>query len=193
MIANKFVLKGGGVEVDYTIDADRSSCPCSLRPGLVSLSRSARGDPRPHTNEERKMKQRPIINNVRQLVTALFFVIVGGTAVWARGPSSVVVAGYGPGVAGQVIEGPTTPVCRPNIPCTRPFANATVHVQDSATQNSVGTAVTNARGNFLVSVPQGAYIVRVQTGTLPRCPEVSATVGPTNFTLVHISCDTGIR
>ncbi|HWX32767.1 MAG TPA: hypothetical protein VNZ53_35720, partial [Steroidobacteraceae bacterium] len=80
------------------------------------------------------MKQRPIINNVRQLVTALFFVIVGGTAVWARGPSSVVVAGYGPGVAGQVIEGPTTPVCRPNIPCTRPFANATVHVQDSATQ-----------------------------------------------------------
>ena len=109
------------------------------------------------------MKQRPIIYNV----TALFLVIAGGTAVWARGPTPLVVAGYGPGVAGQVIEGPTTPVCRPNIPCTRPFANATVHVQDSATQNPVGTAVTNARGNFLVSVPQGAYIVRVQTGALP--------------------------
>ena len=140
------------------------------------------------------MKQRPVIYNVGPLFTVLFFfVIVGGTAVWARGPSPVVVVGYGPGVAGQVVEGPTTPVCRPNIPCTKPFANATVHVQDSATQNPVGTAVTNARGNFLVSVPQGAYIVRVQTGTLPRCPEFPATVGATNFTLVHIACDTGIR
>jgi hypothetical protein len=193
MIENEFVLKGGSVEADYTIDADRSSCPCPHRPGLVSLSRSARSDPRSHTNEERKMKRRPIINNVGQLVTAFFFVTVGGTAVWARGASPVVVAGYGPGVAGQVLEGPTTPVCRPNIPCTRPFANATIHVQDSATQNPVGTAVTNTRGNFLVSVPQGTYIVRVQTGPLPRCPEVSAAVGPTNFTLVHISCDTGIR
>src|SRR5690348_7902258 len=133
--------------------------PCLKRPGLVPRSRSAQGDPRPHIKEERTMKQRPIIYNVGQLVTVLFVVIAGGTAVWARGPSPVAVAGYGPGIGGQVIEGPTTPVCRPNIPCTRPFANATVHVQDSATQNPAGTAVTNARGNFLVSVPQGAYIL----------------------------------
>jgi hypothetical protein len=145
-------------------------------------------------------QRRWIAHSIGQLITASCLATIGSATAWAqidrtppRDPPTVIVPGYGPGVAGQIIEGPTTPVCRPNIPCTRPFANATVHVQDSATQNSVGTAVTNARGNFLVSVPQGAYIVRVQTGTLPRCPEVSATVGPTNFTLVHISCDTGIR
>ena len=59
--------------------------------------------------------------------------------------------------------------------------------------STIGTAVTNARGNFLVSVPSGSYIVHVQVVDRPRCPEVQVMVGPSNFTLVHLSCDTGIR
>ena len=136
---------------------------------------------------------RRITPRMGHLVTAIFLVIVGSTAVWARGPTSVLVTDYGPGIAGQIIEGPTTPVCLPSVPCTRPFANATVLVRDSTNHNTIGTAVTNARGNFLVSVPQAAYVVHVQAAELPRCPEVPATVGPSKFTLVRVSCDTGIR
>ena len=58
----------------------------------------------------------------------------------------------------------------------------------------VGTAVTNALGNFIVSVPSGEYLVRVQvTGFFPSCGEAEATVGDRAFTLVQIDCDTGIR
>jgi hypothetical protein len=137
--------------------------------------------------------QRWIVHRIGQVVAILFLETMGSTAVWARGPSTIVVTGYGPGVAGQVIEGPTTPVCRPNVPCTRPFANATVLVRDSTSHNTIGTAVTNRIGNFLVSVPSGAYVVHVQVVDLPRCPEVPVTVGPSNFAVVHVSCDTGIR
>jgi hypothetical protein len=144
--------------------------------------------------------QRRITHRIGQLVTTLCLVTIGSATAWAqadRAPpgtrSTVVVTGYGPGVAGQIIEGPTTPVCRPNIPCTRPFANATVLVLDGTNRNTVGTAVTNARGNFLVSVPPGAYLVHVQVVDFPRCPEVQPTVGSSNFALVHVFCDTGIR
>ena len=66
-------------------------------------------------------------------------------------------------------------------------------IRDSSGHNTIGTAVTNAHGNFLVSVPSGAYLVHVQVVDLPRCPEVPATVGPSKFAMVHVSCDTGIR
>jgi hypothetical protein len=145
-------------------------------------------------------QRRWIAHRIGPLVTASWLAVIGSATAWAqidrappRDPPTVVVPRYGPGVAGQIIEGPTTPVCRPNIPCTKPFANATVLVLDGTSRNSVGTAVTNARGNFIVSVPPGAYLVHVQVADLPRCPEAQATVGPGNFTVVHIDCDTGIR
>ena len=144
--------------------------------------------------------QRRISPRIGQLVTALCLVTIGNASAWAqadqtrpRDLTAVVVTGYGPGVAGQIIEGPTTPVCRPNIPCTKRFANATILVLDGTNRNTVGTAVTNARGNFIVTVPPGAYLVHVQVADFPRCPEVQATVGPSKFALVHVSCDTGIR
>jgi hypothetical protein len=148
-----------------------------------------------------RTNQRRITHRIGQLVTASCLVAIGGAAsAWAQADqaprrqlTAVVVTGYGPGVAGHVIEGPATPACRPNIPCTRPFANATVLVLDGTNRNTVGTAVTNARGNFLVSVPPGTYLVHVQVADLPKCPELQATVGPSKFALVHVSCDTGIR
>lgn len=96
-------------------------------------------------------------------------------------------------IMGNITEGPTTPVCRPNTRCTRPFANATIQVLDDATRNPVGTAVTNRFGNFRVAVPPGAYLVHVQVVDFPRCPEVKAVVRPLRLTRVKIACDTGIR
>jgi hypothetical protein len=97
-------------------------------------------------------------------------------------------------IMGNVTEGPTTPVCRPNVPCTRPFANATIEVLDRATRNPVGTAITNHLGNFRVAVLPGAYLVHVRVvGLFPRCPEAEAVVRRRHLTRVKVACDTGIR
>jgi hypothetical protein len=138
--------------------------------------------------------------SVKQFAAAVLLASVGGTMAWAAvqpapDPSvpALVVPGYGPGIAGHVIESPTAPRCSPGVACTKPFADATVLIINRKTYNTVGTAVTNASGNFIASVPQD-YIVQVETvGTFPRCPTVQATVPLTDFAPVQISCDTGIR
>jgi hypothetical protein len=137
-----------------------------------------------------------------QFAMAAFLASVGSTTAWsvqveqapAHGLPALVVPGSGPGIAGHVIEGPTTPVCRPNIACEGPFAEATVLILDQTNRDTVGEAVTNTSGNFLVTVPPAAYIVHIQTvGFYPRCAEVQATVGQLDFSPVQICCDTGIR
>ena len=105
--------------------------------------------------------QRRIAYRIDQLVTTLCAVTIGIASTSAQANQTSppnVVTGYGPGIAGQIIEGPTTPNRRPEIPCSRPFANATVLVLGDANGSTIGMAVTNERGNFLVSVPSGKYI-----------------------------------
>ena len=56
-------------------------------------------------------------------------------------------------------------------------------------------AVTDADGRFGFELPTGTFMIRViQSGVLPRCPELSVDVGsdPRPRT-VEIDCDTGIR
>jgi hypothetical protein len=106
---------------------------------------------------------------------------------------ALMVPGYGPGIAGHIIEGPTTPRCLPLTACTKPVADATVLIVDRRTRDTVGTAVTNASGNFIVTVPHGIYLVRVESvSTFPRCPQASDG-GPDRFHSVQITCDSGIR
>ncbi|HEY1259897.1 MAG TPA: hypothetical protein VGF34_11655 [Stellaceae bacterium] len=129
-----------------------------------------------------------------------FAAICGSLALAAEGNQAVqrdqpilVVPGYGPGVAGQVSAGPSVPVCRPTMPCTRPFAGATVLLLDRRARTVVGETVTNTSGNFIVATPPGAYIVHVRVVDFPRCQEAPALVGQSDFTLVQIACDNGIR
>jgi hypothetical protein len=100
--------------------------------------------------------------------------------------------GYGPGIAGHIVVGPTVPVCRPEIPCTRPFAGARVEILDNL-RRPIASAISNNRGNFIVSVPSGNYIVHVQVVDFPRCEEAHVAVGKSLFALTAIDCDTGIR
>ena len=102
------------------------------------------------------------------------------------------IPAYGPGVAGHIVIGPINPVCRPNLPCTRPFAGARVEILDSLRQ-PVAIATSNSRGNFIVSVPRGNYIVHVQVVDFPRCDEAHVAVGTSLFVLAAINCDSGIR
>ena len=107
-------------------------------------------------------------------------------------PPVLDVPGYGPGVAGHVSMSPIMPVCQVGVPCSKPFAGATVQILDS-TRDVVGSAVTNTSGAFIVSVPHGQYLIHILTVDFPRCPEVPVIVGTEYFTLANVQCDTGIR
>jgi hypothetical protein len=102
---------------------------------------------------------------------------------------------FGPGVAGNVTMGPITPVCRPHVPCDRPFAEASVQVIGLSRDGKevVGTAVTNTAGNFIVSVPAGTYLVHVETEFFPPCDAVKVAVDLEAFAFVAIDCDSGLR
>jgi hypothetical protein len=145
----------------------------------------------------------PSLCRIKQFAAAALLASLGGATAWAgaqieQAPAqdllTLVVPGYGPGIAGRVVEAPITPVCRPNTACTGPFADATVLILDPKTRFTVGTAVTNASGHFIVTLPPlGSYVVHVKTVDFPRCPEVQAEVEQLDFTLVQISCDTRRR
>jgi hypothetical protein len=148
------------------------------------------------------IKGRRRIFSITQFVTAACLASISSVAASAaqveQAPindlPAVVMPGYGPGIAGHVSEGPITPRCRPNIACRRPLVDATVLIPDRTKRDTIGVAVTNASGNFLVTVPPGGYVVHVEAAhTFPRCLEVQATVGQLDFAPVQISCDTGIR
>jgi len=141
---------------------------------------------------------------IKQFAAAALLASIGSVPAWAAAQvdtnlpigdtPAVVVPGYGPGIAGHVIEAPIARHCIPGIPCSRPVVNATVLIVDRKTRETVGTAVTNASGNFLVTVPHNLYLLQVEAvGTFPRCPLAQATVGLTDFTPVQITCDSGIR
>lgn len=111
-------------------------------------------------------------------------------------PGSVVVPGYGPGVAGHILLSPSLPICpapgQPNSSCVKPYVDAIVQIL-TATGEEIGSARTNALGAFIVSVPSGDYVVHIKTVDFPRCPEEKVIVGPHFFTLVTLTCDTGLR
>ena len=98
-----------------------------------------------------------------------------------------------PGIAGNVSEGPTTPVCMVGVPSSGPFANAVLQILDYTTHALVGKATSNSSGIFIVSVPEGEYLVQVMTDNFPRCPEQIVAVTGQNFAFTQINCDTGIR
>jgi hypothetical protein len=133
-------------------------------------------------------------------MTLCLVVLISG-AMSIAAPVSLVVPGFGPGVAGTVVVGPTAPVCLPEQPCDRPFAGARVMVltvdptAHVPTEIPVGIAVTNAQGNFIVSAPPGDYAVQIDTAPdhLPICTPVAVTVSGRHLTLVEVQCDTGMR
>jgi len=134
-----------------------------------------------------QLSKRYLAHRLGQLITASCFAAISAIATPAA------AASHASGIAGHVVEGPITPVCLPNVPCTRPFANATVLVLDAVSRAAVARAVTDMRGNFRVRVRPGAYLAHVQVIDFPRCPEVPARVRKHRFTFVRIACDTRLR
>ena len=59
-----------------------------------------------------QIHKRWIAHRIGQLVAASCLVAICSATAWAE----VRAPRYGSGIAGHVVEGPTTPVCRPNVP-----------------------------------------------------------------------------
>ena len=96
------------------------------------------------------------------------------------------------------MAGPTCPVERnpPDPACAdKPVATNVTIVRAGDPTKVVVVTQSDAQGMFKVSLPPGNYVV--QSGPygvpLPRCSDVPATVGPSGYTTIAVSCDTGIR
>jgi hypothetical protein len=115
---------------------------------------------------------------------------------WEANPDGLpVVATSGTGIQGTVTLGPTTPVCRVGVPCSRAVA-ATVTVQDAGGQQ-VLQFTTGADGQFQVNLAPGTYTLTpapLQSGSFyPRPLPVKVTVTSGSYAQVNPGYDTGIR
>jgi hypothetical protein len=104
----------------------------------------------------------------------------------------------GSGFHGVATIGPTCPVQRepPDPGCAdRPY-QGTFAATSADGSRVVATFASDAEGRFNVSVPAGAYAIRLadESKPLPRCAsEGTIVVAPGAWTLANVTCDSGIR
>ena len=107
------------------------------------------------------------------------------------------VGAGGSGVSGYVHVGPTCPVQQypPDPNCADlPLVDGTVALSRSDSAIVVAQGRTDRTGHFTITVPAGSYKVTTSVGSpLPRCQETEAAVPVGDFTVIDISCDSGIR
>jgi hypothetical protein len=92
---------------------------------------------------------------------------------------------------GQVLRGPTMPVCRVDTPCVEPAARIRLFFSRSGRTT---TAKTDAKGRYRVSLAAGTYAVRTDQrpfGTVPRPAVVRVRANAVRK--VDFDIDTGIR
>ena len=94
-------------------------------------------------------------------------------------------------VRGTVTAGPACPVQQAGVACPDTPVRGTVVARSS--DKVVARAVTDASGNYVLTVRPGTYTIGVEIeGVLPRCPEQSVTVTDRAMRL-DVSCDSGVR
>lgn len=117
---------------------------------------------------------------------------IGTLAALALGCGSA-GGGTTTGLRGLVKRGPTMPVCRVGVPCDEPARG--VKLKFSRSGKVVGTATTNDRGWYRVTLRAGRYSVstnaKVPPGTGPA-PRV-VTVEKGRMKRRDFFIDTGIR
>jgi len=96
------------------------------------------------------------------------------------------------GLEGTVVRGPIQPVCRVGQPCDAPFSAG---FQVWQQQRHVAVFRSDSAGHYQVQLNPGAYTVVADSGApiWPRGQSRMVTVGPTGFTHVDLTFDTGTR
>lgn len=102
------------------------------------------------------------------------------------------------GVSGYVHVGPTCPVEKvPADPkcADKPGVDLNVLIKREGETAAVASLTTDDSGRFRASLPAGSYIASVDNGgaALPNCAENSFKIKSGEFTVIDISCDSGIR
>jgi hypothetical protein len=93
------------------------------------------------------------------------------------------------GLTGVVTRGPTTPVCRPDLPCSMPYAHAVLLFSRAGLTRSVRA---DAKGAYRVGLAPGRYVVRVEGAQFGWRP-LFAVVPRGRYARVNVFVDTGIR
>lgn len=111
-------------------------------------------------------------------------------------PFSVQGVAVGSGLEGNVSASPTKPVARPGEKDSRPVAGALVIVEDQ-NGKEVARTITDAKGNFKVTLPAGKYKVTArfpnQKAAFPMPTTREVTVPKQGFEKLDLKLDTGIR
>jgi hypothetical protein len=127
---------------------------------------------------------------IRALIAAVVLAATGlaGSAL-ADDPDS--------GVKGRVTAGPTCPVETdpPDPACADRGFETTIRVKTLPDRRLVRKVHTGEKGRFRTRLRPGRYRLVPRSGEngLPRCSPQDVTVKENRFTLVHLTCDTGIR
>jgi hypothetical protein len=94
------------------------------------------------------------------------------------------------GLYGVVTRGPTKPVCMVSMPCSAPYAKATlVFTRSGRTARRV---ITDADGKYRVALPPGRWSLRVESAHFGWTPR-AITVPTGRYGHVNVGVDTGIR
>jgi hypothetical protein len=96
-------------------------------------------------------------------------------------------------VTGEVVRGPTTPVCQIDVSCEAPFSAGFSVLQDGRT---VVRFRSDTNGRFTIDLSAGNYTVIPDADApilSPRLQQRSLTVPDTPTYTVQLSFDTGIR
>jgi hypothetical protein len=92
---------------------------------------------------------------------------------------------------GTVMRGPTTPVCRVDVPCDEPAAQITLSF---SRHGQTRRAKTDLRGRYRISLAAGLYTVRTSERPFGRIPDPgTARVRAGGTRRVDFVIDTGIR
>jgi hypothetical protein len=94
------------------------------------------------------------------------------------------------GLYGVVTRGPTKPVCAVSMPCSAPYAKATlVFTRSGMTTRKV---ITDANGKYRIALPPGRWSLRVQGAQFGWTPRTT-TVLRGRYAHMNVDVDTGIR
>lgn len=95
------------------------------------------------------------------------------------------------GLRGQVWEGPTTPVCRTDVPCDRPAVGVVLYFSRNGAR--VRAVKTDANGWYTAPLPPATYTVKSSRG-IRRTPfPTHVKVRPGHVDRLDFHIDTGIR
>ena len=93
------------------------------------------------------------------------------------------------GLYGVVTRGPTTPVCRVDVPCTAPYGHSTLVFSRPSVTRQV---ITDGQGRYRIALAPGRWSLRVKDAHFGAKP-TTVWVPTSRYAKLNVFVDTGIR